>query len=270
MCSALSRYTTLGIGGPPKRLVVANSASELIDNADALILGCGSNVLVSDDGYDGTVVINRFESATIDGDTAVVGSGTRLGALCSVLCENDLGGMEWAAGIPASVGGAVVMNAGAFGGEMKDVLLYADVLRGGKLIRIDVSELGLGYRSSDIDRSDIVVSVALKLVRRDRRQIKALMSEYSAKRRATQPCGKSAGSTFKNQSGVPVAKLLDECGFKGYRIGGAMVSHEHANIIVNTGGATARDVCKIIATLKDALKGLGVTAEEEIIYIGEF
>ena len=270
MYGHLSRYTTLGVGGRAKELVIARSEQELIDNGDALVLGCGSNVLVSDRGYDGTVVINRFEEISVCGDTVTAGSGTRLGVLCNVLCESELGGLEWASGIPGSIGGAVRMNAGAFGGQISDVLLFADVLRDGELIRLGVSELGLGYRTSALKSGDVIISATLRLQKRDKKNIADLAAEYRAKRLETQPKGRSAGSVFKNRGGVPVAKALDNLGFKGYRIGGAMVSNEHANIIVNTGDATADDVYSLIKTLKSALEDIGYDAQEEIIYIGDF
>ncbi len=270
MCDALSRYTTLGVGGKPKKLVIATTSDALIDIPDALVLGRGSNVLVSDDGYDGTVIINRYETVSEKGGIVTAGSGTRLSVLCGFMCEHGLGGMEWAAGIPGTLGGAAVMNAGAFGGEMKDVLLYADVYRNGKIIRMDAAELGLGYRTSEIKSDDTVLDIAIETQRRDKRLIKDTTSKYAAIRRATQPRGRSAGSVFKNPKGVSVAKILDGLGFKGYKVGGAAVSNEHANIIVNTGGATARDVYRLISILKTALAESGVDAEEEIVYIGEF
>lgn len=269
MSNALCDFTTIGIGGEARRLIIADTARAIVDHPDALLLGRGSNVVVSDKGYDGDVVVNRFESVDIIGDVAVAGSGTRLCYLCERLLSEGLGGMEWAFGIPGTVGGAVKMNAGAFGGAISDVLLYADILRDGKLVRLSREELGLSYRSSGIKQPDRVVYAAFRLHRDDRAHVRSLMSSYAAKRRAAQPSARSAGSVFKNPSGKSVAKLLDSAGFKGYGKGGAMVSREHANIIVNVGGATAKDVISVVADMKSALTDMGVSAEEEIEFIGE-
>lgn len=271
MCDLLSGWTTFGIGGVARRIDVARTRDELIGlSREGLVLGRGSNVLVSDDGYDGVVTVNRYEHIARDGDTAIAGSGTRLSALCMFLAENGLSGLEWAVGIPGSVGGAVCMNASAFGGEIADRLLYADVVRNGRLVRLSRDELEFGYRESAIGVADVVIDAAFALTADDRSRIKARGAEYAARRRATQPTGKSAGSIFKNPCGVSVGRVLDEAGLKGLRRGGAEISQKHANIIVNTGGATARDVCGLIAVMKSVLLERGIEAREEIIYIGDF
>lgn len=266
---SLSRYTTFGIGGAARRIAVARTRGELVD-ADGLILGGGSNVLVSDGGYDGTVVINRFESVELVGSEATVGSGTRLPYLARYLAERGLGGLEWAEGIPGTVGGAVVMNAGAFGSCIADSLLYADVLRGGELLRIPRDGLRLGYRHSAVGAGDKVVSATFALRRVDPADSVKLCYGYAAARRSKLPRGKSAGSVFKNPAGRSIGRLIEQAGLKGYTVGGARISDEHANIIVNTGGATARDVVSIIDTVKTAMLAIGVEAEEEIVYIGDF
>lgn len=269
MCNSLAAWTTLNVGGDARAIAVAYSGEQLAELAESgLVLGRGSNVLVSDSGYDGTVVINRFERVITDGNVVTAGSGTRLGLLAKIAAERGLTGLECLSGIPGSVGGAVVMNAGAFGGEIADNLVYADILIGGRVKRIYKSELGFGYRTSCVRGT--VIRAAFELSADEPRFIKSRMAEFARTRRRTQPRGKSAGSIFRNPQGVSVGRVLDEAGLKGYRIGGAVISVEHANIIVNTGGATALDVARLIAVMRDALQARGVTAKEEIVYVGDF
>ncbi len=272
MRDSLSAFTTFGIGGAAKKLTIARSRTEFADAAarGALVLGRGSNVLVSDDGYDGEVAINRYAGVSRSGVCVTAASGTTLTSLCGYLKEQGLSGMEWAVGIPSSVGGAVIMNAGAFGGSVSDRLICAEVLRGGDIITLGADEFGFGYRTSSLAVGDVVVSATFALETCDPCIIATLHSEYNAARRAKQPIGRSAGSVFKNHEGMSAGALIEAAGFKGYRIGGAEVSHKHANIIVNTGGATACDVVSIVRTIKTELEARGTPVEEEIVYIGEF
>lgn len=271
MGNTLSDWTTFGIGGEARRISVAQSFetfSELA--ANALVLGNGSNVLVSDDGYDGNVVINRYADVVRKGNVVEVGSGMSMPRLCNYVAENGLSGLEWAAGIPGTVGGAIVMNASAFGGSTADRLVYADVVRGGKLVRLEKDKLCMGYRTSGIADSDTVVRAAFELYSDEPKRIAARCSEYNRIRRLKQPVGRSAGSVFKNPRGISVGAVLDRAGLKGVRRGGAAISKEHANIIVNTGGATARDVVWLIGLMKSTLEDNGIDAQEEIRYIGGF
>lgn len=271
MRDSLSAYTTFGIGGRARRISVARSRSELIDLApDALVLGRGSNVLVSDDGYDGDVVINRYDDIVFNGDLVVAGSGACLVSVSAAAARCGLSGLEWAIGIPGSVGGAVRMNAGAFGGAISDRLLYADVLRGGAVVRLGRGELGFSYRHSAIADDDVVIAAAFLLDKISAAVTLARCGEYTERRRSKQPSGKSAGSVFKNPSGISVGKVLDGAGLKGLRNGGAVISPVHANIIVNTGDATADDVCGLIRIMKGELEARGIEAKEEIIYVGGF
>ncbi len=271
MRDSLSAYTTFGIGGRARRISVARSRSELIDLApDALVLGRGSNVLVSDDGYDGDVVINRYDDIVFNGDLVVAGSGACLASVSSAAARCGLSGLEWAIGIPGSVGGAVRMNAGAFGGAISDRLLYADVLRGGAVVRLGRGELGFSYRHSAIADDDVVIAAAFLLDKISAAVTLARCGEYTERRKSKQPSGKSAGSVFKNPSGISVGKVLDGAGLKGLRNGGAVISPVHANIIVNTGDATADDVCGLIRIMKGELEARGIEAKEEIIYVGGF
>ncbi len=271
MRDSLSAYTTFGIGGRARRISVARSRSELIDLApDALVLGRGSNVLVSDDGYDGDAVINRYDDIVFNGDLVVAGSGACLASVSAAAARCGLSGLEWAIGIPGSVGGAVRMNAGAFGGAISDRLLYADVLRGGAVVRLGRGELGFSYRHSAIADDDVVIAAAFLLDKISAAVTLARCGEYTERRRSKQPSGKSAGSVFKNSSGISVGKVLDGAGLKGLRNGGAVISPVHANIIVNTGDATADDVCGLIRIMKGELEARGIEAKEEIIYVGGF
>lgn len=271
MRDSLSAYTTFGIGGRARRISVARSRSELIDLApDALVLGRGSNVLVSDDGYDGDVVINRYDDIVFNGDLVVAGSGACLASVSAAAARCGLSGLEWAIGIPGSVGGAVRMNAGAFGGAISDRLLYADVLRGGAVVRLGRGELGFSYRHSAIADDDVVIAAAFLLDKISAAVTLARCGEYTERRRSKQPSGKTAGSVFKNPSGISVGKVLDGAGLKGLRNGGAVISPVHANIIVNTGDATADDVCGLIRIMKGELEARGIEAKEEIIYVGGF
>lgn len=272
MENALSAWTTYGIGGAARRLTVVTRRAELIELAPvSLVLGGGSNVLVADDGYDGDVVINRYADISIRDGLVTVGSGMRLPRLCGYLAENGLSGLEFAVGIPASVGGAVKMNAGAFGACMADRLVSAEILADGKVKSLSAAQLGLSYRHSKLSDGDTVLSATFAFGRGAPAEIKARGAEYARLRRQKQPCGRSAGSVFKNPQGVAIAGLIDEAGLKGLRRGGAVISPKHANFIVNDGGATARDVRALINTVKSELYArYGLNAQEEIIYIGEF
>lgn len=271
MSNSLSAYTTFGIGGAARRILTAQSRGELIDLAPcALVLGRGSNVLVSDDGYDGDVVINRYDETSLVGNVVTVGSGASIAATAALCARAGLSGLEWAIGIPGTVGGAVRMNAGAFGGAVSDRLLYADVLRDGRVVKLDNAALGFSYRHSAVADDDVVVSAAFLLDRDNAAAALARCGEYTALRRQKQPAGKSAGSVFKNPKGVSVAKVLDGAGLKGLRNGGAVISPIHANIIVNIGDATADDVCGLIRIMRSELEARGLEAKEEIIYVGGF
>ncbi|MCH5155356.1 MAG: UDP-N-acetylmuramate dehydrogenase [Clostridiales bacterium] len=271
MRNTLSEFTTFGIGGAAKSIQLARSRSQLIDLAYiGTVLGRGSNILASDSGVDGVIVINRYEHVVRKGTSVYAGSGTRLSALCGALAELGLSGMEWASGIPGTVGGAVRMNAGAFLGEMSDVVTSAEVLRDGHVITLDKPDIGFGYRTSGLKTDDVVIGATIALSTDSPSAIRKRCERYRALRKNSQPVGRSAGSIFKNPPHVSVGKILDEAGLKGLRRGGAVISQKHANIIVNTGGATAKDVCALIAEMRKALLERGVEAQEEIIYLGEF
>ena len=244
---------------------------------ECCVIGNGSNLLVSDKGIRGVVIqlSDTFDEVEyIDDVTVKVMSGMMLSRLGNKLADKGLAGFEFATGIPGSVGGAVRMNAGAYGGEIKDIIVSADVLdRSGRLISLSRDELELGYRTSCIAAMDyIVVSAVFRLQKGDTDTIKALIKELAVKRRAKQPLEyPSAGSTFKRPQGFFAAKLIEDAGLKGVSVGGAMVSEKHSGFVVNTGNATAKDVCMLTDMVKDKVKQQsGVDLELEVIKLGDF
>lgn len=255
----LSGYTTFKIGGPASVMVFPDyevKLSELIkflneDNYQYYVLGKGSNVLALDEGYNG-VVINtcRLNYIRKINDTDFeCGCGLPLIKACKYALDSSLSGLEFAYGIPGSCGGAVFMNAGAYGGEMKDVILNVRHIRtDGTFETVDNDELNLGYRSSVYCENHCVVSsVVFRLVNSDSETIKAKMEELLQKRKDKQPLDyPSAGSTFKRPEGYFAGALIQECGLKGYSLGGAMVSDKHAGFVINKGNATSDDVLKLI------------------------
>lgn len=278
-------HTTFRIGGCADYYVQPSSIEELqsliqfLNKSDIeyCVIGNGSNLLVSDKGIRGVVIqlSDTFDEVEyIDDVTVKVMSGMMLSRLGNKLADNGLAGFEFATGIPGSVGGAVRMNAGAYGGEIKDIIVSADVLdRSGRLISLSRDELELGYRTSCIAAMDyIVVSAVFRLQKGDTDTIKALIKELAVKRRAKQPLEyPSAGSTFKRPQGFFAAKLIEDAGLKGVSVGGAMVSEKHSGFVVNTGNATAKDVCMLTDMVKDKVKQQsGVDLELEVIKLGDF
>lgn len=269
----LSRYTTLGIGGKAARLCIADDLDgvekELFRGAKTFVLGGGSKLLVSDAGFDGTVLKPALTQLYREGNRIVAGSGVRLPVLAAFAAREGLSGLEWAVGIPGTVGGALKMNAGAHGGDIAGVLSYADVYAHGKTKRRIAEECGFSYRQSNID--GIVLRAAFYLRTGDRAAIASATETFMSVRRKAQPQGRSAGSVFKSVNGVPAWKYVEGAGLKGLKIGGARISEKHANFIVNTGGASAADVYKLILKAeKEVYEKYGVVLEREIILVGEF
>ena len=277
-------HTTFRIGGCADYYVQPSSIEELqsliqfLNKSDIeyCVIGNGSNLLVSDKGIRGVVIqlSDTFDEVEyIDDVTVKVMSGMMLSRLGNKLADKGLAGFEFATGIPGSVGGAVRMNAGAYGGEIKDIIVSADVLdRSGRLISLSRDELELGYRTSCIAAMDyIVVSAVFRLQKGDTDTIKALIKELAVKRRAKQPLEyPSAGSTFKRGEDFITAKLIDECGLKGYNIGGAEVSTKHAGFVVNKGDAKAKDVLNLTKYISQMIyEKFGKKVELEVQVIGE-
>lgn len=278
-------HTAFRIGGCADYYVQPSSIEELqslirfLNKSDIeyCVIGNGSNLLVSDKGIRGVVIqlSDTFDEIEyIDDVTVKVMSGMMLSRLGNKLADKGLAGFEFATGIPGSVGGAVRMNAGAYGGEIKDIIVSADVLdRSGRLISLSRDELELDYRTSCVAAMDyIVVSAVFRLQKGDTDTIKALIKELAVKRRAKQPLEyPSAGSTFKRPQGFFAAKLIEDAGLKGVSVGGAMVSEKHSGFVVNTGNATAKDVCMLTDMVKDKVKQQsGVDLELEVIKLGDF
>ena len=241
------------------------------------LIGKGSNVVISDDGYDGVFVslseLSRVDFDVTDESCIVAGAGASMLKLASFAQENGLSGLEFAHGIPGSVGGGVYMNAGAYGGEISQVLKSCLIFEksAGMLYLIDGSECDFSYRHSVFaDNKDLIVLFAtFELTKGDPDEIKAKMDEYRAKRMASQPLEyPSAGSTFKRPEGHFAGKLIEDAALKGFAIGGAQVSEKHAGFVINRGGATANDIKKLVEHIKNQVnEKFGVMLECEIEFI---
>lgn len=277
----MTRRTTFGIGGPalllrPRSRAELQAAMTLCREAgeEPFILGRGSNLLVSDSGISRPVIRldGDFTAITREGNTLRCGAGASLIAVCRAAAENSLSGIEWGYGIPGSLGGGVYMNAGAYGGELRDVLTEVTFLdEAGEYRTLPADELSLSYRHSIFeDRpGTVIVEAVLTLIPGDPAAIRAAMEDYMSRRREKQPLEYgSAGSTFKRPVGNYASALVDQCGLKGLSVGGAEVSRKHAGFIINRGGATAADVQELIAEVQRIVREkTGYTLECEIKYI---
>lgn len=277
----LAPYTSFRIGGPAHLLVFPKNANEACltlevlrdDGVRTLVLGNGTNVLVADEGFDGAaVILSGMRSCEVDGEYITADVGVPLTKLASVAAKNSLSGLEFAYGIPGSVGGGVYMNAGAYGGEMSQVVVesrYYDTVTG-ELGVIDGAEHNFAYRhSAYMDSDKVILSAKMKLVHGDKTQIEAAMADYMSRRRDKQPLEyPSAGSVFKRGNGFITAQKIDEAGLKGRTVGGAQVSEKHAGFIINKGGATARDVLELIEIIKNEVyEKFALEIECEVRYI---
>ena len=274
----LRDYTSFKIGGKADVMVFPDDISKLSSvysfvnsvKMPSLVLGKGSNMLVDDNGFNG-VVINTCkldEIKLIDDTTVACQCGVSLSRLCRFALENSLTGLEFAFGIPGTAGGAAYMNAGAYGGEMKDVLVSCEhIMPDGTLSSFNGDELKLGYRRSVYSDSDMLItSLTLKLSKGNPAEIKAKMDDLMGRRRDKQPLEyPSAGSTFKRPEGYFAGALIEQCNLKGYSVGGAQVSEKHAGFVVNKGGATAADVMAVIEYCKNTVYDkTGVSLEPEV------
>lgn len=280
----MSRHTTFRVGGPADFFVTPKAKEEVRDvirickeaGMPYYIIGNGSNLLVSDAGYRGVIVqiCKEMNEVKVEGDLVKAQAGALLSGIAAKALGAELSGFEFASGIPGTIGGACVMNAGAYGGEMKDVLESVTVLTGeGKIIELGRNELELGYRTSVIAKKGyIVLGAVLKLERGDGEKIKTYMDELKEKRVTKQPLEyPSAGSTFKRPEGYFAGKLIQDSGLKGFTVGGAQVSEKHSGFVINKGNATAADVMELIRQVTAKVKeDTGVTMEPEVKQIGEF
>lgn len=297
----LSQYTTFRIGGPAKYFVEIKNQEELMEalnfskkeNLDFFILGGGSNLLVSDDGFSGLVIKMRNSECRFEGNSVECGAGMPLSGLVKQSIEKGLEGLEWAAGIPGTVGGAVRGNAGAFGKSMQDVVEKVKIItEKGELKILDWDRCEFSYRGSGFKKNSklVIFSVFIKLNAGDSESLKEKTKEIIAKRIMKQPKGFSAGSFFINpvvpsvdlikefeeenntkskENKVPAGWLIERVGIKGKKIGGAQLSETHANYIMNTGQASAQDVIILASLIKQKVRDeLGVELHEEVEYLG--
>lgn len=278
----MAAHTTFRIGGAADCLIELENEEQLrkvqrylgLVGMPYFVVGNGSNLLVRDEGYRGVVlqIGDRMSRITVEGTEIIAEAGALLGRVAQAAREHGLTGLEFAAGIPGTVGGGVMMNAGAYGGEMSQVVARVEVLsRDGELMTLDNETMEFGYRTSTIrNNSFIVTKVVFGLEQGDSSAIQEKMKELAARRREKQPLEyPSAGSTFKRPEGNFAGKLIMEAGLKGFQIGGARVSDKHCGFVVNTGNATAEDVRQVISEVQQRVKEkFRVELEPEIVFLG--
>ena len=274
-------HTTFRIGGDADAFVRISDKEKLAKVLRYLgqveipyyILGNGSNLLVADEGYRGVIIeiAEKMNEVRVEGSCLVCQAGALLSKVARTAYENGLTGLEFAAGIPGTIGGGVVMNAGAYGGELKNVVTQVAVMdRAGEELIFDNDAMEFGYRTSLIKKYPyIVTEVTLRLVEGDRDVIKAAMDDYGTRRREKQPLEyPSAGSTFKRPEGHFAGALIQDAGLKGYTVGGAQVSEKHSGFVINKGDATAADVRSLMEHVQKIVKAkFNVTLEPEVIYL---
>ena len=283
MEESMKKHTTFRVGGPADVLVQPDETALAAILAlcrqyhvPHSFIGNGSNLLVGDKGIRGVVIemTDPMGNIEVDGTKITAQAGAMLSKIANTAASNGLGGMEFAAGIPGSVGGAVVMNAGAYGGEMKDIIEKVYVLdENGAQLELDRDALDFGYRHSCIPKKKyIVTKVVLELVPRNEAEIRSEMKELNEKRAEKQPLQyPSAGSTFKRPEGYFAGKLIMDAGLRGYQVGGAQVSEKHCGFVINKGDATAADICQLMRDVSDKVQAqFGVVLEPEVKMIGEF
>ena len=281
---AMSQHTTFKIGGPADYFLMPDKGEDVgrvikickEKEIPYFILGNGSNLLVGDGGYRGAVIqiYRNMSSITVEGNEITAQAGALLSAVAAAAKNASLTGFEFAGGIPGTIGGAVVMNAGAYGGEMKDVLTEVTVMNAeGDIFTLPTEELELGYRTSIIKTAGyIVLEAKIRLKEGDPEVIRETMKDLTIRRTTKQPLEyPSAGSTFKRPEGYFAGKLIMDSGLAGYQVGGAQVSEKHCGFVINAGDATARDVRTLMDNVRDIVyKKYGVTLEPEVKFLGEF
>lgn len=273
----LARRTTFRIGGPARWFLCPKSREEAEEvlkicsrtGIEPFFFGNGSNILAPDEGYGGVVVSSAgLDTLECQGNQIVAGSGALLSRAASFAAQNGLSGLEFAQGIPGSVGGGARMNAGAYGGELKDAVAWVEAVdREGTVSRFAGEECRFAYRHSRFCEERLfITAVCFSLTPGDREEIREKMADFAQRRRDKQPLDyPSAGSTFKRPQGHFAAALIDQCGLKGLRVGGAQVSEKHAGFVVNVGKATARDVLTLMAQVQETVAAqTGVVLEPEI------
>lgn len=279
----MKNHTSFKTGGNAAYFVTPESAEEvkklvslLVANGEKyLVIGNGSNLLVSDRGFDGTVICigRKMSEISVNKDKITAGAGTLLSKIANEALKNSLAGFEFASGIPGSLGGAVMMNAGAYGGEMKDVIVSTDYIdKNGCAKTVSGIEHCFGYRKSRFEDGEVILSSVIQLKEGNYEEIRAAMNELNSKRRQKQPLEyPSAGSTFKRPKGYFAAKLIDDAGLRGFRLGGAMVSQKHCGFVINYDNASADDIYRLMNYVrKEVYDKFGVVLENEVRLIGEF
>lgn len=279
----MSRHTTFQVGGEASCFVRVENKTQLASiikylnlvEREYFILGNGSNLLVGDKGYRGVVIdMTAMNQIQTEGSRIVAQAGALLPLVARQACQSSLSGLEFAAGIPGSVGGAVIMNAGAYGGEMAQVVDHVTVIsKEGEELVFDNETMKFSYRDSSVKHSPFVVAEAeLLLTPGDQEQIRQKMEDFTNQRREKQPLSyASAGSTFKRPEGYFAGKLIMDAGMRGYRIGGARVSEKHCGFLINDGTACAADIKELIEEVSERVKErFGVSLEPEVILLGDF
>ena len=280
----MSQHTTFRIGGPADVFVMPENYEQIREvlrlckeeKLPFFVLGNGSNLLVSDSGYRGVIIQmdRNMEEIRLDGEEIHACAGALLSSVAVAARNASLTGFEFAGGIPGTIGGAAVMNAGAYGGELKDVLKEVTVMtREGEILTIPADKLEMGYRTSIIKTSGyLVLEAVISLKKGDEEKIRAVMKELSERRTEKQPLDyPSAGSTFKRPEGYFAGKLIMDSGLRGYRAGGAQVSEKHCGFVINAGGATAEDVRSLMDhVIRVVREKYGVTLEPEVKFLGDF
>lgn len=275
-------HTTFRVGGPADIFVCPDSKEMPVvlrlakkHQVPVTVIGNGSNLLVSDRGIRGLVIEigNRMDEIVVEGTRIRAGAGALLSKVAQIAAGASLGGMEFAAGIPGSIGGAVVMNAGAYGGEIKDIIVSATVLDAdGNVQKLTKEELDLSYRHSCImDKNYYVMEAEFELCSKPEEEIRSVMAELRQKRLEKQPLEfPSAGSTFKRPEGYFAGKLIQDAGLRGYQVGDAQVSEKHCGFVINRGNASAADILQLIRDVQQKVKeNFGVTLETEVRILGE-
>lgn len=283
MMEPMSRHTTYRIGGPADLLITCDTLSDVTETLRLCaeyempwtVVGKGSNLLVADGGYRGAVILlgKEFKAHSVEGTSVQAGAGCTLAYVVQDAFSRGLGGMEFAVGIPGTVGGALAMNAGSRGTWMQSVVESVTLYEPGSgLARLRGSDIAWGYRTSGLAERGVVLETVLALEEADVDWIRAAMERSLDRRKATQPMGvPSAGSVFRNPEGDSAGRLIESAGLKGTRLGGARISDVHANFIVNDGGASASDVVRLIAKVQMTVRDThGIELKPEIRFLGSF
>lgn len=280
----MSKYTSFRAGGCADELIIVDTPEELLDvlkelsekKDEYIMLGNGSNTLFKDSGYHGTVVKlgESFDEVRVHENKVLAGGGALLSVVARAALNAGLTGFEFASGIPGSTGGAIFMNAGAYGGEMKDIVDNVTLAKrdGSGLVTVKGSDMDFSYRHSILEETgDIVVAVAFSLSKGDKQDIQATMAELTQKRNEKQPVQyPSAGSFFKRPEGHFAGKLIQDAGLKGVTVGGAQVSQLHSGFVINVGGATASDIIDLMHLVQNTVYDrFGVMLEPEVRIIGD-